>query len=242
MSTQVEVRISSGLAQAFVADLERIRDRLPELAYCRAAHEEIKTRLRQSVALGQDFYESEAVNFNKAYFAKNYLKALLAVSYFRCRGLFADSAGLIDLGAGAGPATIAAVRAGLSSERVMIDSSHSQSDISSQLCTALSISSRPIRGDALQVIQAFPNATKLVSYWLCEQSSTGAELIRNVAGRSALFIDYPRYLDRVREALSHSHVIYSIDHRFHLPSALQRELNAKSIRVHSVAAVQRNAA
>jgi hypothetical protein len=160
-------------------------------------HSGTSGRLKDEVEQGghsfQINYVSSAIDFNTAFFARNYLKALLYLDEIPNLGAY-DSDPFLDLGGGSGTFSLAAHHFFPQSRFTIVDRSEHQMALAQTLFGLCGL------GDFLQCEAAdffetpLPAApTRLVSYSLCEnilQFSDSRERWPILFGAQAIVIDY----------------------------------------------------
>jgi hypothetical protein len=150
-------------------------------------------------------YDTLAIDFNQAYFTRNYLKCLHYLRSFSNNPLAIESR-VFDLGGGAGPFSLAARHYNPQLETILIDRS------SAQVLLARTLS---LRGGLRHVDQTCKmdiltedlddTPLRIASYWACENSSgliQAPSLARVALGKRCIVLDYPHIVQQTIELIS----------------------------------------
>ncbi|HYO66466.1 MAG TPA: class I SAM-dependent methyltransferase [Archangium sp.] len=184
------------VAVVFERIVTRFRIGWPELFH----QDEGSRRIRELVAhqrVSSDIdYERDAWSFTRAFFFKNLYKALVVLS--RLQPELRSNMPVLDVGAGAGVATIA--WASLYGVPVggftLVDLSAAQLDIARRLISLLEIpETRYVIGSYPDILNA-AGMQRVFSYWFCEQSADaianfGAWGFTSNKAVGSVVIDYP---------------------------------------------------
>jgi 16S rRNA G527 N7-methylase RsmG len=147
-------------------------------------------------------YTDQALSFNQAFFRKNLYKNIYFLNWLRQQQHLTNTSHVIDIGSGAGVATIAwAMAIGAAHTHfLLMDRSLEQLHLAQQTLAALNIQRVSLQQSHIAEFPATAQGVHLISYWVCEQPQLPS--IRSVADfRSAMqggivVIDYPEHIDR----------------------------------------------
>ena len=145
-------------------------------------------------------YEVQAVEFNRAYFMRNYLKCLHYLRSFATNPIAIEDH-VLDLGGGAGPFSLAARHCSPQLETILIDRSPSQLRLAADLSGSAGLHhvSRTRDLDVL-ASRLDESLMRIASYWVCENRS-GLRQSPNVAlsalGKRCIVLDYPHVVAQV---------------------------------------------
>lgn len=147
-------------------------------------------------------YDRHAHEFNKAFFARNFLKCYLYLAWLPKESKELDKAPL-DVGGGAGAFALAAWSCNTEIRAQIVDRSHKQLSIARLL-------SENIGADFISAYHASDifdfsfdkTSTRMMSYWVCESSSLldcFPERRLSVFGPRCIIVDYPDIVLRESE-------------------------------------------
>jgi len=168
---------------------------------------------------GRRFYEQHAEAFNSSQFFKNLLKCLLACSVASER--FKPTKLAIDLGAGGGPMSLAAISALGVEKALLIDESAAQLHLARNVGNAMSFSERlSFMRAHIPIDASFQNLNVYSSYWLSENPADAKEIAEAHEGCSSfLIVDTPSIVDSILDKMSEHFDIRSGSVRFSVEHA-----------------------
>jgi hypothetical protein len=187
---------TSDVAVVFERIVTRLRIGWPELFHQDDGSQRIRELVAHQRTSNDIDYERDAWSFTRAFFFKNLYKALVVLS--RLQPELRSNSPVLDVGAGAGVATIAwACLHGVPTGGfTLVDRSSTQLDIARRLINLLEIpETRYVAGTYPGILNA-TGMQRVFSYWFCEQTAdTIADLgtwgftSKNSLGN--VVIDYP---------------------------------------------------
>lgn len=190
------------------ADTIRIfRERLPEFFEADAETEHVKHTIQTHGRSASRYidYDRFAPAFNRAFFFKNYFKALTAL--WNARHLLPYNVPIIDVGAGAGVFSLAwhTLFSHSSNGFLLIDRSSKQLQWASRVAHAFDMPNPTLRVGVYPEEFSDLAGLRLFSYWFCEQIPVAGgsvpERSRNWMGEQNLIIDYGDVLRDVERQL-----------------------------------------
>ena len=183
----------------FLSVHQRLVDKVPELGVSSpTAKRMLRTVERERGRTGLVDYERNSLEFNQAFFFRNFYKCLLVANQLALSPNFGG--GLVDLGCGAGPFALAMHMSThySISPVLLLDRSREQLSLAKKVFSAVNSDLPTIIHDSLCTFNLPRTLFRVSSYLLCEGTwykRPSLTKLNQLIGPSAVIIDYPEVLD-----------------------------------------------
>ncbi len=150
-------------------------------------------------------YDKYAMEFNNAYFVRNYVKCFLYLGSLPSTFLL-DTNSVVDLGGGAGPFSLAAKYFNPQLNTLVVDRSGAQIAYARMLSAVWGLKhvSNTEIADALS-LNLDPATMRILSYWVCENNielTCNAGLRSKIFGNRCIIVDYPHIVRQTTKLAS----------------------------------------